>query len=679
MGGEREFRVAESVLEMLDVRSASGQVMLVVEDLQWADPSTLAVLARVTTAIDRIPVALVVSARPEPRRPELERLLAVLADREATRVRLGPLDGPSSVELLEDLLDAHPGPRLVDQVRRAGGNPLFVYELVGALLADGTIVRRAGGAELTADTGQLSLPLTILHRLSFLSADVLDLLGLASVFGATFTATDLALLAGRPVAELVPALRSALRAGVLGEQAERLAFRHELVRDALYDDMPLAVQRGLHGEVAQALADAGEPIDRRVEHLVRAATPSDERAIGSLIGAARELVGRDPRTAVDMYRRAIALSAVPEVRRIELLPEFAEALVLAGLFTEGEAACREALGHDLDVGWAARLRLRLMFLLVNRGCMAEAAGVGEAGVADPHLAERDRMRLAARVATARLFAGEVEPALQEAHAVLESSDDDLARAVATHTLAMAASRGGRFAEAAELITPTVRWAERASAGAGHETQPHLTLGPVLVFLDRLDEAYETIQRGRRGAETLGIALPVYHFQAGYVDFLRGRLDDTLAELATHDQLAEQADVAWHVPAHSLRAVIAVHRDDLLAAERHVAAAPGCDHRRPPARNRAADPRPDPAVRSDRRPDLRTRHRRRRLPHHGHDWRGDLPSRARARPRPPRRRGRPAGPRCRSGRRATTARRPQPRRPQPRSGGPSNPRSDGVRR
>jgi DNA-binding CsgD family transcriptional regulator/tetratricopeptide (TPR) repeat protein len=579
VSGEREFRVAESVLELLDVRCAGGPVMLVVEDLQWADPSTLAVMARVASGIDRLPVALVVSGRPEPRRAELERLLAVLAARDATWVRLGPLDESSSVELLEGLLGVSPGPRLVGQVRRAGGNPLFMCELVGALLADGGIERHDDGAEMAADAGQPSLPLTIMHRLSFLPSDVLDLLGLASVLGATFAPADLGLLAGRPVAELVPALRSAQRAGVLGERGERLAFRHELVRDALYDDMPLGVRRSLHGELARALADAGEPIERRVEHVLRAAAPGDERAVGSLVGAARDLVGRAPRAAVDVYRRAIELSTTPDARRAELLPELAEALVLAGLLAEGEAACREALGRELDAGWATKLRLRLMFLLMNREGTAEAVGVGEAGLADPQMVGRDRARLEARVAMARLFTGEVEPAVRDAHAVLDVSNDDLARAVATSTLAIAAARRGAFAAATELLTPYVRWAEHA--GAGRDTQPHLIIGPYLVFLDRLDEAYDTIQRGRSGAETLGITLPVYHFHAGFIDFLRGRLDDALAELATHDQLAELADVAWHVPAHCVRALIALHRDDFLAAQGHLTAAQHEASRAPP--------------------------------------------------------------------------------------------------
>jgi DNA-binding CsgD family transcriptional regulator len=174
----------------------------------------------------------------------------------------------------------------------------------------------------------------------------------------------------------------------------------------------------------------------------------------------------------------------------------------------------------------------------------------------------------------RVFEGEVEPAVRDAQALLEASDDELARGLATNTLAMAAAARGAFAEAADLIAPNVRWAERSGSRAAYDTRPHMILGLMLGRLDRLDEAYATIQRGRRAAETLGLtdALATFHYQLAYVEFLRGRLDDALAELATHAQLAEETAIGWRVPSHSVSALIALHRDDLLAAERHLEAA-----------------------------------------------------------------------------------------------------------
>jgi DNA-binding CsgD family transcriptional regulator len=571
IGSERQFGVAETVLDMLDDLCSHAPLVLAVEDLHWSDPATLGVLARLAHGIDRLPVALIVSARPQPRRAELERLLAVLHDAGAVSLALGPLDADACAALVAGLVRAQPGAKLVMQAQRAGGNPLFVGELVAALDADGAIARMDGRAEIAGAAAMPSLPLTILHRLSFLPADALDVLGLAAVLGSAFDVGDLALLARRPVSELVPALRTAQRAGVLAEQGERLAFRHELIRDALYEDMPLGVRRGLHAQLAHALAEAGASPDRVADHLLRGAAPGDARAAAALADTAREVAGRAPGVAVDLYRQAIALADDPDARRAELLPELAETLVSAGLLGEGEAACREALARELDPEWAGRLRLHLVRLLTRRGRISEAVREGEAGLASPALPERDRLELAGWVAMSRVFDGQVEAGIREGSAIVAADADETAVGLATNGLAMAADARGAFSEAAELIGRNVRWAETRRTRAAYDTRSHMIQSLMLARLDRLDEAEASIRHGRRGSELHGLAdaVPVFHYQQAFVDLLRGRLDDALAELATRSQLAVPTEIGWDLSAFALAALIELHRDDLLAAERNV--------------------------------------------------------------------------------------------------------------
>ena len=162
-------------------------------------------------------------------------------------------------------------------------------------------------------------------------------------------------------------------------------------------------------------------------------------------------------------------------------------------------------------------------LLMRRGRPAEAVR-GEAGAPPTAIAGCERARLTAWVAMSRVFEGNVEPAVREARAVLETSDDELARALATNALAIAA-------DAARAVRRGRR-ADRAAAWAGqsrprsreaHDARPHMILGLMLARLDRLDEATATIERGRRAAEALGFAdaLPVYHYQAAFVAFCAG--------------------------------------------------------------------------------------------------------------------------------------------------------------
>jgi len=427
------------------------------------------VLARVAAEIEQFPAALVVSMRPHPRSPQLERLLGVFAARGSATLRVGPLDQRSCEQLLETLVGASPGQRLVRQAGRAGGNPLFLSELVGALVADGSIVYNESAAELAAEAVTPSLPLTILHRLSFASPDLLELLGLASVLGVSFAADDLALLAQRPVSSLVAALRSAQLAGVLAERGERLSFRHELVRDALYNDLPLTVRRGLHAEFASALAAAGRPPGQAADHVIRAAAQGDERAVASIVSVARDLVGRAPGPAAGMYQHAIELSASPVALGERLLPELADALIAAGQLREGEQACREALARDLTPEWAGQLRLHLMFLLLRQGRTREAIREGKEGLAQGVVDERNHERIASLMSMALAFSGDVAPAVRAARAVLDTSRDEVARALATNTLASAAEGRGAYAEAAELIVPSVRWADLRGSRATVQT------------------------------------------------------------------------------------------------------------------------------------------------------------------------------------------------------------------
>jgi DNA-binding CsgD family transcriptional regulator len=418
------------------------------------------------------------------------------------------------------------------------------------------------------------LPIAILYRLSFLPADELELLGLASVLGTSFSASDLALVSHRPVADLLPALRAARRAGVLHELDGRLAFRHDLIRDALYEDMPLSVRRALHSELASLFAEAGEPPERMTDHLLRAAVPGDAKSLASLVAAARELAPRAPSAAVELFSRAIEVSPQPAATRADLLPELAETLVTAGLLSEGEAACREAIERGLEAEVAARLRLKLAMLLTRRPRTGAALREAETALAADGGKPLERARLRGWLALARFFEGDIDGAVSEATAVIGSAPDRLARALALDTLALAASADGRFLESAKLIGESARDVEALGSREAYDSCPHMILGLQLARLDRLDEAYTAIQRGRRASEGLGMVdtLASFHYQLALVEMLRGRLDDALAELATHADYAEQTGAGWNIPADSVRSLIALHRGDLLAAEEHVSRA-----------------------------------------------------------------------------------------------------------
>jgi ATP/maltotriose-dependent transcriptional regulator MalT len=150
----------------------------------------------------------------------------------------------------------------------------------------------------------------------------------------------------------------------------------------------------------------------------------------------------------------------------------------------------------------------------------------------------------------------------------------LARSLALGPLALAASVRGRFEDAAKLIAESAREVETIGTREAYDSCPHMILGLQLMRVDRLDEAYAAVQRGRQASEALGMVdtLASFHYELALVDVLRGRIDDALAELQTHRQYSQQTGAGWSVPADSLRALIALHRGDVLAADGHVSVA-----------------------------------------------------------------------------------------------------------
>ena len=249
---------------------------------------------------------------------------------------------------------AEPGPGLLAETAGAGGNPLFVTELVGALLQDGTVQVAGGRAEVAQVTLPPTLRLTILRRLSFLPDQTVQALRAASILGSSFSLTELATITGGSALELSMALAGAVRAGVVADDGPRLRFRHDLIRDALYEDLPGAVRLALHREAGQRLAAAGAPALQVAEQLARAAVPGDADTIRWLTRAAREAVATSPDAAASLLARATGLMDPADPGRDALLVEQARSLTWAGRPAQAEAVCRALLARDHDSSVAAR-------------------------------------------------------------------------------------------------------------------------------------------------------------------------------------------------------------------------------------------------------------------------------------------------------------------------------------
>ena len=251
------FRVVDAFTDLVEELALAGPLVIGLDDLQWADPSSLLTVGVLARRLTGLPVGVIGCLRPSHQTAELDRLADALEAAGARHLVLRPLTGEAVTGLVAQAVAAEPGPRLLAEVAGAAGNPLFITELLGALAQEGAIATAGGRAEVAEAVLPPTLRLTILRRVSFLPEPTLQALRSASILGSGFSLTDLATITGRPAVDLSVVLAEAIRARVLEDDGARLRFRHELIRDAIYQDLAGSVRRALHREAGQRLAQSG--------------------------------------------------------------------------------------------------------------------------------------------------------------------------------------------------------------------------------------------------------------------------------------------------------------------------------------------------------------------------------------------------------------------------------------
>jgi DNA-binding CsgD family transcriptional regulator/tetratricopeptide (TPR) repeat protein len=565
-----QFRAVDAFTDLAEALALAGPLVIGVDDLQWADPSSLLTLGAVARRVAGLPVGLLGCLRPLPLGADLSRLTGVLEAAGARRIQLGPLTASAVHDLVADAVAAEPGPALLAEAAGAGGNPLFVTELIGALVQEGAVRVADGRAEVTHPALPPTLRLTILRRLSFLPEPTVQALRSASILGSSFSLTDLATIAGSSALGLSVALDGAVRAGVVADDGPRLRFRHDLIRDAVYEDLPGSVRLGLHREAGQRLAAAGAPALQVAEQLARAAAPGDTEAIGWLTRAAAEAMATSLDSAASMLARATSLMDAADPGRDALLAEQAECLLWAGRMAEAEAVCRALLDRDHDPVVTAGVRLCLGQTLLG-GRAAEALREFQRAADSAAPASAELVVARAWESFARLSLGDLDgasSAAAEAQSAGRPAGSHPNTSVAVITLALAALLRGELGSALQITDDTARLAERSPSRQEHSYWALWARGGILIELDRLEEARSTLQAGMRLAEDRGVQLPVPSYQVylALERFTAGDWDEALAEAQAGLELAEEVGETYdRVMGQIIRSLILLHRNDLPGA------------------------------------------------------------------------------------------------------------------
>jgi tetratricopeptide (TPR) repeat protein len=396
-------------------------------------------------------------------------------------------------------------------------------------------------------------------------------LRVASILGASFSLAELSTVLGTPSSSLVNNIQEAVRAGVLVEADERLAFHHELVRQAVYSNLPRSVRRALHLQAGRALAAAEAPPGQVAAHLAIGAVPGDQEAIQWLRRAAQLAGRRAPSVAVGLLERATELLAATDPERVSVAAELVAILAWSGRLHEAEAKAHELLVPGLAAEVEQTLRVTLAEAMLARGRARDALQEMEALTqALPHN-DPQRARLLAFAAWTRLFAGDVQGAVvweHEALAAAEREEDEGARSVALCGLGIAGHLLGDVEQAVEQGTEAIQRAETDPTHHLDRYPARLFLGWALQDCDRMVDADHVLREGIRRSEELGLGvhLPFYHARLGALRFVTGEWDDAVAELEAAIQAGEEQQWGALIRPRSLLALIALHRNQLLAAE-----------------------------------------------------------------------------------------------------------------
>jgi class 3 adenylate cyclase len=576
--------------KFLEAVAAKQPLIVVIDDLHWAEPTMLDLIDHVADWSREAPILLLAIARPEllDARPHWGG-----GKLNATTILLEPLGAEDSEQLIGNLVE---DPRLAQEVQRrigdtAEGNPLFVEELVAMLVDQGVLKREAKHWQATDHLRSITVPPSIsalvAARLDHLELPERDLIGRASVVGKTFQRSAVAELSPPDRRDdlgsrLMTLVRKELvrpdRSATTGDDAFR--FRHLLVRDAAYASLTKEQRADLHARFADWLERTAADRLREYEEVIgyhleqghryrselglqdELTAALAERAASRLRAAGIRAEARnDYHAASNLLSRAAALSSNgPE--RIDLLLRVADSRAITGDIHGANATYRDARELAVNSGdETLRLRAELEHLLlehqtnpaVDSDRMLDLADrLKDRGARD---GDRD-VQVTAELARASLTLMNAQwmenlAALDRAAALINSAEDPRRWTFVTlmkcNSLRWGPVPAGEALARIEAETLEARQGTQAFAGA------------LMSMQGRFDEARMSIALDREYFAERGLKLPMggVAMQAATVEILAGDLE------AAHNELSAGIAILREIGEMGVLSTLAAEDAELL--------------------------------------------------------------------------------------------------------------------
>ena len=388
-----QFPVAELMWggrRFLETMAADGPVVMLVDDLHWAEPTFLDFLDHLLETVENASILILGSARHE----IAERHADWSTGHDSMLIKLAPLSEADAGRIVEELLGSLEASVRERIALAAEGNPLYVEQIVSMLVETGAIQRGVEGWVARDGSAQLQIPPTVqalvASRLDALNPEERAVVDPASVIGLSFPLDAVSSLVDEPVrvrlGEDLEALTGKQLVRRLPEDDVIYRFGHQIIRDTAYGSLLKRNRAALHERFVNWAERVNAERGRELEfeeilgyHLEQAyqyrtslglvdaeAREVGERAATKLSSAGRRALARgDIPAAVSLLRRSVALLPASSTSRIELLVDLADAFLQQGAFDDCEAVLDEARAAAAAID-DARLGARVALLEAGR-------------------------------------------------------------------------------------------------------------------------------------------------------------------------------------------------------------------------------------------------------------------------------------------------------------------------
>jgi DNA-binding CsgD family transcriptional regulator len=441
-------------------------------------------------------------------------------------IEVDGLSARSALELVAILLGEEPGPGLTQLASRARGNPLYLIEIVRAAI-EGELQDSADDA-LPRDFNA-----AVARSLGHLSDEARRFLEYSAMFGVDVPASALGGALGASPAYVLDRSGEPDLAAILATAPAGLAFRHELVRTAIYEGIPPDRRRAMHRSIGLALALEEPAPSTAGNHLALAATADDTHVISSLAFLVDKYLAVIPDGVASWLEIALERVGPHGPFADRLTPSLLRALILSGDVAKAEVRAREFLIGPVRGHVRSELMLSLSQSLLLQGRLPESLATLTQAISQQDAPGTHHLRLLAEVGFRLVLSGQSREGTEVAHDVLSTTlpVDAPASSLARITLGHALFYDGYLRDADRHARDAA--SEIQTAGDEESRRRVLfELGMFHVHVDDLDEAARVFANGVvLSSDRAGAWEPMFTQGLGFVQYQSGAWDEAVRNLA----------------------------------------------------------------------------------------------------------------------------------------------------